>query len=522
MKKISLLLGTVFVACCLLTSCFDDDSTSGFDENGNLRVGELTVSGLEETYTKTAYIQEHLQINPVVEGYSDNELSYHWILINDQTGKTNAKGDTIQPIDLGTEKNLDYEVNLAPGDYQVRLYTTVNKTGLVNIAYASLVVQTSFSQGFYVLKETADGNTEMDQLTASDEIASNLITKLTGSPMRGKPQSLYPNYGISYIDPSTDEMGTTAALTLTTESGDFAILRNTDLATIFNRETILFEEMDANEKVYATFQTSMSNVMVTSAGFYAISSGGAGKYGMPTDESGTSPYLYVDFANYGSGAMWDAKTKSLNAFDYGMNNYPLTYADMTGEDVTQNLSGYECLHSGVNYVGSTTVGVFILRNTANGERFLYLTKGSFRNQVLTTRVKLTGHMANASRYSTNGRTASYIYCVDGGKIYACNLSSGDFAEVELQPQGISSGETINFVSNQFWYPANGRFDYLIVGTQSGNNYKLYFYQTTGGAPVGAPVKTMEGEGKVSKIRYMSPSFNSNYSLFYGYCYSIFD
>lgn len=169
MKKISLLLGTVFVACCLLTSCFDDDSTSGFDENGNLRVGELTVSGLEETYTKTAYIQEHLQINPVVEGYSDNELSYHWILINDQTGKTNAKGDTIQPIDLGTEKNLDYEVNLAPGDYQVRLYTTVNKTGLVNIAYASLVVQTSFSQGFYVLKETADGNTEMPSAYCSHQ-----------------------------------------------------------------------------------------------------------------------------------------------------------------------------------------------------------------------------------------------------------------------------------------------------------------------------------------------------------------
>ena len=90
-------------------------------------------------------------------------------------------------------------------------------------------------------------------------------------------------------------------------------------------------------------------------------------------------------------------------------------------------------------------------------------------------------------------------------------------------QGIPSGETVNFVANQFWQGSStGQFDYFIVGTQNGSTYKLYFYETNGGAPTGDPVKTAQGTGIVRKVRYMNPSFESSYWLFGYHAFNIND
>ena len=116
----------------------------------------------------------------------------------------------------------------------------------------------------------------------------------------------------------------------------------------------------------------------------------------------------------------------------------------------------------------------------------------------------------------NGITASYLYCVDAGHLYAMNFADTDQGEVELMPEGIASDETINFVANQFWNPAfssGDPFDYLIVGTQKGDAYKLYFYNTNGGAPQGKPVMTMEGKGKVKSVRYVNTDYNVHDSQF---------
>ena len=106
----------------LVSSCFDDDSTAW--ENP---VTRITIDGIESAYEKTAYVNDRLQIHPVVEtGPSDDKIQYKWILINEKTGTTTAQGDTIQPIEIGTTKDLDYEVNVAPGKYQIRLSDRYN------------------------------------------------------------------------------------------------------------------------------------------------------------------------------------------------------------------------------------------------------------------------------------------------------------------------------------------------------------------------------------------------------------
>nr|WP_297017641.1 hypothetical protein [Prevotella sp.] len=83
-------------------------------------------------------------------------------------------------------------------------------------------------------------------------------------------------------------------------------------------------------------------------------------------------------------------------------------------------------------------------------------------------------------------------------------------EIEIKPEGIGSGENIVFVANQFWNASGSsddKFNYLIVGTQSGDNYKLYFYNINGGAPDGKPLMTKEGKGKVKCIRFLNTKYS---------------
>ena len=497
---------------CMMTACYSDDSTP----LNSTEVNSIIVGGFESSYTMTAYVGEHLTINPNFEGYNESELKFQWMLINEKTGSTDTNGKKIEPIDLGTDKNLDYEVNLAPGVYQIRLYTTVTATGLQTISYATLNVQTEFSKGFYILKETADGNTELDLVTKDFNVASDLLAATQGSSMKGKPVNLCQNYIMYCINPDNDEMEGVNAITVTSDSKDFAVLRTNDLKQIFNKKNIGFDEMPADEQVYGIYPSIMYTFMLTSKGVYTTSAAGSygspctGQFGLPEPEAACSAYYYYDFNGYGGGTFWNPVTHSLTTYDYNQFSNPLIRKDRTGADVTQNLNGYECLHTGFNFMSRTSKGVFILKDGTTGKRYIYQTVGQRTSIYLNKNDELTGHMATASYYATNGKSAAYTYCVDDGKLFACNLSTGNYEEVELRPQGISASETITFVANQFYYNS---FDYLIVGTQSGQNYKLYFYEINGGAPTGNPIQTVEGQGTVKKVRYMNPTFNDIYWMF---------
>ena len=502
----------IVATVCLLMACYSDDSTP----LDNIQVNEIIVSGIESSYTMTAYVGDRLTINPIFEGYDESELEFQWMLINEKTGTTDSQNEKIEPEMLGTDKNLDYEVNLPPGVYQIRLYTTVKASGLQTISYANLNVQTEFSKGFYILKETADGNTELDLVTKDFDVAENLLTATQGSVMKGKPVNLCQNYIMYCINPDNDEMESVSAITICSDSKDFTVLRTNDLKQIFNKKNIGFEEMPADEQVYGIYPSTIYTFMLTSKGIYSTSAAGSfgspttGQFGLPEPEVACSPYYYYDFNGYGGGVFWNPVTHSLTAYDYGQSSGPLIRRDRTGADVTQNLINYDCLHCGFNFLNRTSKGVFILKDGTTGNRYIIQTRGQSTSTYLDSNAQLSGHMATASYYATNGMSAAYTYCVDGGKLYACNLSTGNYEEVELQPQGIAAGETITFIANQFYY---GSFDYFIIGTQNGQNYKLYFYEINGGAPIGSPIQIVEGQGTVKKVRYMNPTFSDNYWRF---------
>lgn len=510
----------------LFMSCYSDDSTTWEKE-----VGTIAISGMDSRYTRTSLVGEHLVINPTVDtGYSDSELEYSWVLVNGKTGTKDEHGKTIEPDTICREKNLDYEINLAPGDYQVRLYIRSKTNNYTATSFAVLVVQTELSQGFYILKENAEGNTELDMVNEKyifnlDEevkVSEDLLEKIKGQSMKGKPLNLCPHYNMPYVEETSLKPTTCASLTVSSEANEFYVLRTTDLATVFDRNTLFFEPAPADEVALGMHPDLMSQtILITTKGVYANSgSGSTGIMGMPKFEGSFSTYYYYDPASYGGGGLWDSSSHSIVWADRSQKRSLVS-------DVTSNLTSYDCLYCGYSQLSNTasnSEGKFILRDRNTGERHLYMIKGTLSGKSLTkSAVFASGsHMSKTDFYATNCRTAAYIYCIDGGKIYACVTNSENLDEVEITPLGIPSDETINYLVNQFWYSRLGigtQFNYLIVGTQSGNTYKLYFYEMVGGTPSGAPFKTVQGTGKVKMVRYVGPNYR-NTDLSQRYCYSM--
>ena len=59
------------------------------------------------------------------------------------------------------------------------------------------------------------------------------------------------------------------------------------------------------------------------------------------------------------------------------------------------------------------------------------------------------------------------------------------------------------------------FNYLIIGTQQGTAYKVYFYNMIGGKPYGNPVYTIVGTGKLKQVQFVSSIYDKKdirYSL----------
>ena len=92
----------------------------------------------------------------------------------------------------------------------------------------------------------------------------------------------------------------------------------------------------------------------------------------------------------------------------------MTIPDLTGDDVTKNLTNYDCLHIGYNYKERVKARL----------RWRYQDKTQPSAPSLSDRVQLCGthspvvvksvllHAATTA-YSTNGQTAKYIYIVCG-------------------------------------------------------------------------------------------------------------
>lgn len=514
-KSLFYIVSSILFGAVTFTSCLEDKS-----EYGGIEVADITVSGIESKYEAVSFVGQTLSINPVVEtGYQN--LKYEWLLLSKNTGELDSKGDTIQPVLLSEEKNLNIEVNLAPTVYQLR-FRCIADNGYILTTKASLSVVTEFSKGFYIMKETASGDTDLDLLPSSGVLTTDILTNVHGAPLKGAPLKLGINYEGFYINEETDAMEGVHQVTVTTQGGDFGLYRSTDMKLLFDRSNIKFEEMTADENVIAVFTNDSYELMFTNKGIYGIGNcndyckwypewfpPNSGRFPLPAS-TGFSPYFTFDFTNAsGNGIFWDAEEHSIKVVNSGGGLEYVTDAALNEIDAVLNMAGTECVYMGTS--NRQNISYAILEK--GGARQMIRFEGKYiraiwgyilaYNDVLD--IPAGSHLASSDIITCCGLQAPYVYCMDGGKLYATNVQSDALPEMELPLSGIGAGETVTYLSNQY---INYTFDYLVVGTTTGSDYKLYFYEMNNGIPTGDPVQVVSGKGKVRGVRYLTDEYSS--------------
>lgn len=499
----NILLGYFFIFLLGMTACFDDDSKSGITD-----VSDIEIEGLRDT-SIISYNGSKLEIFPKIKtDYPEEKLSYAWYMYSTKEAGEFAAGfeNGYHGRKIAEGKNLSYEVNLPSDTYTFIFEVVSNENEYTKTATMKVAVVTAYSKGFYILKEDESGDTELD-LFNQNGLRENLMKKLLGASLAGKPKNLCVTQNHPYIDDETQKMGVANVIHVFTDKNEFRAFRTEDMVEVFNRSNLLFEGMAVDEApcsmIRATFgiyYISNKGVYVTSAGDYG---GGSGKFGIPNGNGG-SQFVQPAGDPTASLFLWNEGDHHLDLFD-GSTVSSMNYEDkMPIGMIERNL---ECISCGINFVGSEKMVYFLCEDQASGTRYLYLIAGVGQDEVTEIR-KLDAelHIAQGEQVAGNALTASVIYTIHNNRLWAYNWDSGEEFEVPLP--GIGSGELLAFVSNQYLnigFMSNKRsenFNNLIIGTQNGNQYKLYFYDSlVGASPVREAKDVICGVGQVKCVRY---------------------
>ena len=500
------------------TSCVDDESSMGSVDAGmgNAAAGVIVIEGIydEDTLDVNSYLGTNLKdvISPkVTSDYPEEDLEYAWYLF-EADGSEGYYKDF--PIASGLEP--DYEINLPTGLYTVVFEVTCRSNGYVKLATTRLSAATSFARGYYILKETPDGQTEVDVYSES-ALQSDLMAGMTGAPLLGKPRNLVVFYDGEFINPDTNEPDGGNLVHVMTEDNIYKGFRAEDLCEVFNNDNLFYEGPMPADEAPATFlrtwvycgYISNTGVRYAELGMQLSGPANTGKMGFSEGDGGSRFVVAAD--GHMGYVYWSPTAHKLIRLSYNLDGVsPVEFLDANDQVVPDAYpSDLECLSAGTNYLAGSLTSYFLCEQPATGDRYLFLLSSSSKIDRI---VKLDPslHLAKATSFSANGWTAAYIYCVDGGKVYAYGLNDGK--ERELSLPGIPGGEEVVFVSNQYLNfeglaDDSYAFDDLIVGTQVGDTYKLYIYgedQTSTGVPVAEPRDVVAGTGRVKSVRYMAP------------------
>ncbi len=465
MKKNRYLFGFCLVMLCL-SSCYDDSSTLGTQDIGNVTLEDDASSGLHIGF------QEELDLSPSLKISSTTDMSaltYEWRLT-----ETSATSDNEFEV-IGTDKDLSYIMQRPISSAPYVLSLTITDTAHDNLQYLyswNVYVQSSFLDGILVC-DTQDGNTSDFTLInsstftvnyAKDErIFRHILVTANGVPYDGLLQSLY--YGIY------GSLGSTHTNQIWAVTGEGSCVRFNCLDYSqngqYNDET-LFINKSADTRVYSFFKSYQDFYANTSDGIYVIAPSISNRFGSVTN-------VLKKYRANNDVIAYSSKTSSSsnNILISSSNNHLNFYDKEQGAFVT--CSGYSQFFFAGSYEanlnfdpnnlpGQTAVTsivyedmtqtVFLLKDDATGEYTIYtLTphiseEGTSPEQPASAKNKFAipnegkTLLDNAvSIFFSNKNLVLYVATSDG--IYVINYGAGTTATVSTVAKFTpESGEAI--------------------------------------------------------------------------------
>lgn len=500
--KNKLVLSLFLISTVLLISCHD---------KGNDVLGEtstIKITNLKPIYDIFSYDKPLVLTPDVTTSRPGDQLEYMWTIYNTTERKTI---DTI-----ATTKDLNYDVKLYSDKYTLNFIVTNKSNEDLSAQYViELNVVTLFSEGYYLLKEM-NGNTEIDLHLPDKSIRKNLLSEFVGHSFSGKPVSMGQYNSFAYKEPVTKELVAHKFLTPISEN-ELGMMRLEDMKMVRNHDNMFYGAVP-DEKPMFFYPNVFTACYVSNLGHY-------------------NSYQYVYDRMYSTGEFGFADTFDEKGYDISFSTIihdsgMIFFDTKNGRFISCDYSSsfhtfpddktYPCnnikdtfISMGCNIFGDYT-GYAIFESKDNSKRLLYsldITEmKEFKNGITDiVEIPSTMKFRNATWFAPNRATAKLIYFVSDNKIYSYDINSGN--EELLNFEGLSADE-ITYFDNIFFHfenDKNKKFDHIAIATHNNGKYCLRLYNHVGGKPLGAPIKVIEGEGKIKTLQYVSPLAGIKYN-----------
>lgn len=492
-----------------LVSCYD----KGNDVLGD--TSTIEIKNLEEVYNIFSYDKPLVLTPEVTTSRPGDKIEYMWTIYK------NSKKEKLDTI--ATTKDLNYEVKLYSDKYTLNFHA-INKSNsdLTAISVIELNVVTLYSEGFYLLKEVG-GNTEIDLHLPDKRVLSNLLTQSVGHSFSGKPVSMGQYNTFAYREPTTKEIVAHKFITPISEN-ELGMIRLEDMKIVRNHDNMFYGEAPV-EKPMFFYPNVFTACYVSSVGHYNSYQNvkddllSTGEFGYPLFMEDGYDISFSTIMHDEGMIFFDTKNGRFIGVDYSstFHVYPNTRPDKPEGENDYPSNGIEdtFLSMGANIFGDHT-GYAIFESKDNSKRLIYSLDikemKAFKNGILSVKeVPSSLKFRNATWFAPNRATAKIIYFVSDNKIYAYDIISGE--EELLNFEGLSSDEITYFDNIYFHFENdnNKKFDYIVIATYNNGKYKLSLYNHVGGRPIGAPVRVLEGDGKIKTLQYTSPLAGINYT-----------
>ena len=531
MKKIYVF---IFVLPVLMTSCFKDLGNYDYKT-----FEDFEVSGLESSYNVVSFV-ENLKITPVVTP-EDNEFEYEWFVTESRKGLHQIEEYAVV---LSRDKVLDVPFEYPTGTYELYLKVTDKISGDAEFVSMTVNAVTPFLNGYYVLYETGDGNTEMDIHYPDGNVTTAAVSAFTGTSLAGKPKALSYMPEMSYLDEDTGSNVVNYVMAPSSENGmvsfdmtDMSVARKNDQwfygdydisgirhISSFGYNVIIFSKSGVH-----------SNYQIVNGPWVQLS---AGKFSpMPDVMDGAAYEVSSDVCYFGDMAFFhDALNNRFISIDVNGGLKVCTLqspSPVEGEEpVPEKIDGKVIFMggispSGVNGYNFRDYMVIIAEGSDTGRTCYYVKPDGQRGLDIVRKIKFEAGspFAAASFYTSSKNGANYLYAVSDNKIYSMNPSTGAVEELTFtsRPEGeITYFQTMfNVMEDQ---NSDAYFNGFVMATFSSGKYHVALYDMIGGLPVlnQGPAKTFGGEGKVKSIQFASQTKkagvmnigNSVYSIHY--------
>lgn len=494
-------------------SCFDDKGNYDYTE-----FKDITIQGIQTNYAITSY-QDTLHITPQVLPAEDS-YNYLWTINRNYTNANQGFGDGISKDTISQDPQLSYAVKLPNGEYNLTLKVTNQETGYSVFYNTKLIAQTAYSSGFYILKETAEGKTDVDLHTPKGKL-ENLLKETTGNSLAGKPTSMGLIFEYCYINPQISKYDAPRALSVCSEN-DIRVFSLNDFSTIFTYDNLFYDGKPAGEKPLYLYPNTYNIGYLSTAGIHSnyqngLSIPSSGQFGLPTVLSGNCrPSRHMAVCNMES-YIFDELNHRFVKFNFNAQVSVFSEKSSTGETIPYSPNAipanYQLIFCGPNTASEYNVYALFKDMQAPQKHYLYTLKAElskFSNPISeVTEIPTSLNFNRASVYAINEKDARIMYFATDNKLYRYLIDEQKESEITLS--GFEGGE-ITYISNRYWLSSadkENNFNYLAIGTYKNGQYKIYFYNMTGGIPNGAPVQILQGEGKAIKVHYNSPLMTDN-------------